>query len=466
MAQPIPIDLLKRLRAETFRIPRPAFVLTALLLLASVLPGVPARAAAPEPREARLANGIRVLLAPDPEAASVDVATWHFAGSGRETAAQSGASFLLERLALSGAWSPAARRALQAVEAAGGTHGSFTTPDYSSFHETLPPEALGAALRLEAARLAPPELTDALLSRERRAAREALARIGDGGPVGRALQMLYSEVFGAHAYARQVTGDPAARDAMTAVALRGYAAARYAAPSSRITIVGRFDPDSALAAVRRAAGTATRRSASLAPAAAPAVQTTPQRVVVASEGRYPMLAAAWRLPGATDSARVVFPILARLLMQGPGSHLVRDLVVQPGAPCLRLEGSVAEREQATLLYFVAALRENADSAAVEAAVLDAAGRIGREPIAAEDFERARREVELEQRLERQTARGRAQALGSSWMETGDWRAADRDLERLASLTAEDVRAVAARVLTQPAFTAVWIMPGAAGGSSR
>ena len=432
-----------------------------VIVMALALHASSAGADAPKPREVRLANGIRALLAPDPAAAAVDVATWHPAGSNWETSATSGASFLLERLALSGAWNPASARALAALETEGGSHGSFTTPDYSSFHETVPPEALGVALRLEAARLAAPEITEARLARERRAARESLVRIGDGGPVGRALQSLYSEVFGDHPYARQVTGDSAARDAITAPALRAYASAHYGPPHSSITVVGRFDPDSALAQLRRTVGAVARRAGTPPRATPPRPQSAPQRALVTSEGRLAILAAAWRLPGGADSARAAFPLIANLLVQGPGSRLVRDLVNQQGAPVLRLEGAIAQRAGATLIYFVAALRENADSAAVGAAVLDAARRIAEEAVPAEELERARREVELDLLVERQTVRGRAQALGSAWMNQGSWEAAGADLARARTLSAEDVRAIAARVLTPAAFTAVWIVPDAA-----
>jgi zinc protease len=410
-----------------------------------------------EPREVRLANGVRVLLVPDPTAAAVDVATWHPAGSVWETANTSGASYLLERLALTGAWSAASARALAAVETQGGAKGTYTTPDFSSFHETVPAEALGAALRLEASRLTAPEITAARLAREQRAARESQARVEGGGPIGRALQNLYSEVFGSHPYSRQVTGDPAARDAITLPALKAYASSHYGPPATAVTVVGRFDADSALAELRRTIGAAARRPMSPKRSPAPVAQSRLQRVDVTAEGRFPILAAAWRLPGARDSARAVFPVLAHLLVQGAGSKLVRELVNQPGAPALRLEGALAPRADATLLYFVAALREGADTSAVGTRVLEAAQEIAT-GVTPEEVERARREVELDLRIDRQTVRGQAQALGTAWMSSGSWKDADDDLAMLASLDAETVKRVASRLLQPDAFTAVWIVP--------
>lgn len=434
-----------------------------ILIVAALLASGAGSTAAAEPREVQLANGIRALLVPDPNAAAVDVATWHRAGIAAETPGQSGASYLLERLALSGAWSPAAARALGSLRTEGGTHGSVTTPDYSSFHETLPPEALGAALRLQAARLSPPQITDAQLARERRLAAETLRRLGDGGPVGRALARLYAEAFQGHPYARRLTGDPA-RDTLAAAGLKAFARARYGPPETRVTIVGRFDPDSALVLLRRTVGAVPRRAVRTARAQPPSGGA--RRVEVMGEGSLPILAAAWRLPGGADSARATFPVLSNLLLRDPLSTLQRELATGPSAPFLRLEGAIAEREGATLLYFVAVVKENADTALVGAAVLEAARRLAEREVTPEELERARRQVELARLEERQTTRGRAQALGSAWMVNGSWQAEGELLARVREVTAGEVREAAARVLKPDAFTAVWIMPDPARRGER
>jgi predicted Zn-dependent peptidase len=132
----------------------------------------------------------------------------------------------------------------------------------------------------------------------------------------------------------------------------------------------------------------------------------------------------------------------------------------PSAPFLRLDGSIAERGDATLLYFVAVLRTNADTAAVGAAVREAAALLGRQEVQADELEGARNQVELARLQERQTARGRAHALGTAWMVNGTWRAADDDLVRVRELSAAAVRETAARLLTPNVFTSVWLMPGA------
>jgi zinc protease len=83
-----------------------------------------------------------------------------------------------------------------------------------------------------------------------------------------------------------------------------------------------------------------------------------------------------------------------------------------------------------------------------------------EPAASFELERLKNEIELQEMTERQTARGRAFALGSAWAVRGTWQAADLDLERLHRLTAADVQTVADRVMRIENWGAVWVWPGA------
>jgi zinc protease len=177
-----------------------------------------------------------------------------------------------------------------------------------------------------------------------------------------------------------------------------------------------------------------------------------------------LLVGGWRGPGGTDSARVVLPVLSRLLSQGPRSALSRVLVAGDPAPCLRIEGAVSARANASVLYFLAVVRDAADSAVIDSAVSATARQLATAPVADEDLERAKTEVELRLLDDRQTARGRALALGTAWSTTGNWESADEDLRRLRALTAEDVRAAAERLLKPESYVTVWMAPANAGGA--
>ena len=105
----------------------------------------------------------------------------------------------------------------------------------------------------------------------------------------------------------------------------------------------------------------------------------------------------------------------------------------------------------------------ADSAAVERTLLEAAKGAARSAPETFELERARRQLVSAAWFGLQTARQRGQALGEAEMLSGDAGAAARRLDDLLKVTPEDLRRVAARVMTDPARATVWMLPSGAGG---
>ena len=116
----------------------PRVVAAALLVVPALL--ACAAAAAPALRDYRLANGLRVILSPDPHANVADVASWYDAGTRFEPTGSSGVTQLVERMLFAGPATGAGARLRAAVDERGGLASTLGTPDVSSFYTTLPPE--------------------------------------------------------------------------------------------------------------------------------------------------------------------------------------------------------------------------------------------------------------------------------------------------------------------------------------
>ncbi len=80
------------------------------------------------------------------------------------------------------------------------------------------------------------------------------------------------------------------------------------------------------------------------------------------------------------------------------------------------------------------------------------------------MERARRRLETARAFDLQTARQRGQWLGEAEMLAGDAATATRWLDALGRVTPDDLRRVAARVMTDAARATVWLLPAGAGGA--
>src|SRR5437867_10655267 len=111
----------------TGRRPRAALARRCVLALALLgwAPAGAAQEAPPAVQSAKLKIGLRVLLAPDTLAASVDVAVWYRAGTRYEAAGMSGITHLMERWMFRGSPHHKAGEHLRLVRAEGGSASTF-----------------------------------------------------------------------------------------------------------------------------------------------------------------------------------------------------------------------------------------------------------------------------------------------------------------------------------------------------
>jgi zinc protease len=156
--------------------------------------------------------------------------------------------------------------------------------------------------------------------------------------------------------------------------------------------------------------------------------------------------------------------MSALLWRGSSARLSQRLV--GGTQLARFAQTGRDgRRHATVFWAAAAPRSAADSAAVEHELIAEIERLATEPVSGEELDRARRQLEVGLLLARQSARDRGQVLGASSMLTGDQSDADRQLDRLRTLTPADLQKAASRTLVASRRAVVWETPAPAGTES-
>jgi zinc protease len=113
----------------------------------------------PDLHRAILSNGLRVLLAPDPNTPVVGVAVHVDVGFRSEPEGRTGFAHLFEHLMFQGSESLEKLAHFRHVQGSGGVFNGSTHQDYTDYFEVLPAAALERALFLEADRLRAPKLT-------------------------------------------------------------------------------------------------------------------------------------------------------------------------------------------------------------------------------------------------------------------------------------------------------------------
>lgn len=435
--------------------PWPALaVLLAAMALAAAVPA--AHAGPLDATRVTLKNGMRVVLAPDSLATAVDVAVWFPSGARHEKPAQAGLALLAARLGFrNGANDPLAPLA---AEGGGGT--LVATPDLTSFSATVPASALERALAFVAERMPGKATAAADLAAERAALRAEAAR-SERTPVARGLARLWAAAWPGHPYARTGAAPSPGADALTPADVDAWRRTRFVASSAVLTVAGAFSRDSALAMIRRRFEGLPRVSAPVAPvAAAPRAGT---RGVARIESQARLYLVGWRGPGAGDPDAPALELLAAWLGGSPESQLANSLVTEWHLAVAAQAGFTAQKD-GSLLWTMAVVPPGSDSSAVETTLLDAATAVAKSAPEPFELERARRQLEAAALFALQTARQRSQALGEAELLGGDAAAAARRLDALHRLTPDDLRRVAARVMTDAGRATVWMLPAADTGT--
>lgn len=251
-------------------------------------------AALPPAETTTLKNGLRIVLAPDPEAQAVDVAVWYATGSRLEKPGRSGITHLFERLMFHGTEAAGANDYRRLLTSEGATVNTLTSPDYTSFFATVPPNAVELALRLEAERMSKLRITSADVETEGAFALGERRVFLEMNPVGRGVEKLYATAFPGHGYGRPVIGTETDLASITLDDALEYYRDRYAPGNAVLTVVGRFEPRATLLAIRRHFDPLPRRGT---PVSRPAPPGPPQpRAADRIPGRTPLLLAGWRAP--------------------------------------------------------------------------------------------------------------------------------------------------------------------------
>ncbi len=441
------------------RIPRSClFVRSALpsvlLLLAALVPS--AHADGLQSKRVTLANGLRVVFAPDANATAVDVALWFPAGTRHERSTQAGLALISARLAFRGG----ADDPLAPLAATGGTGSVVVTPDYTSWWTTVPSEGLDDAVAFLASRMKATPTTPTALAAELSAIQADRAR-ADRTPVARGIAKLWSAAWPAHPYAATGAPPSAGADALKPADVDGWRRARHAPAGAVITVAGAFDADSALARIR--AGFEKLPKGSTPTTAAATAPRAAQRANDFVDLPARLCLVGWRGPGVGDADAPALELLATWLGGGPSSRLPTALVRDWNLAVTAQAGFTAQRD-GSLLWTLAVVPPGVDSVAVERTLLDAAGAAIRRELEAFELDRARRQTVATAGFALQTARQRAQALGEAELLVGDAAVAARRYEAIGKLTSADVRRAAERVMTDAGRATVWLVPSTKGGA--
>jgi len=346
----------------------------------------------------RLANGLRVIVAPDHLAPVVAINIWYVVGSRHEQPGRTGFAHLFEHFMFQGSRHVTKAEHFSIIQAAGGVNNATTYFDRTNYFETLPSHQLDLALWLEADRMA--TLLDALdqenLDNQREVVKNEKRQSYDNRPYGTFYEKLMAAVFpDDHPYHHTPIGSMEDLDAASVDDVISFFRTWYAPNNAVLSIVGDVDEEEAHAAAARYFGPIAANPDIVQPAPDPIAPLIGHelREVVPDAVPLTRVYLGFRCPPFGSAEFDALEVASQILAGGRGSRLYRRLVRERRIAQDVTAFGLPLVDGASFFGGWVTVRPESDEEACEEAFLAELQRLVDEPVTDDELARARALIE-------------------------------------------------------------------------
>ncbi len=405
-----------------------------------------------------LANGLEVILSPDPSVPVVSVNVWYHVGSGHETYGKSGFAHLFEHMMFQGSKHVGEDKHFDLLKTIGVTEVNGTTnPDRTNYYETVPSNQLETALWLESDRMGyllqppvgktgkPVEFKDSLAN-QIEVVRNERRQNYDNQPYGKIRFALSAAMYPEkHPYRYLTIGRHEDLAAASVADVQNFFKTWYVPANATIAIVGDFDVAATKQLVEKWFGKFPK-SAKPKPVTVPAPTIKSTEIAVDdSFAKLRRVQFVWHSPANYGEGDAELDFVAQALGREGTGRLFKALVYdRPLAQSVSaFQGGSTFSGQ---FQIAVTLRPEANLDEVKKIVAAEVAKIVKDPLTEKEFSRviAGNEDGTIRGLE--TTMGRAQLLQTYNHFLGDPNRITWDLDRYRKTTLDKIRATAAKYL--------------------
>ena len=413
-----------------------------------------------------LPNGLTVIVKPDRRAPTAVHMLWVRVGAMDEVDGTSGVAHVLEHMMFKGTPELGVGEFSRRVAALGGRENAFTARDYTGYFQQIPAGRLEDVMKLEADRFARNQWADEEFRKEIEVVKEERRLRTEDSPRALLYEQLNAAAFIASPYRRPIVGWMSDLDAMTPADVRAFYQQWYTPANAAVVVAGDVD----VAEVRRLAekyyGPVPARAVPpRKPRAEPAQQGI-RRIEFKAPAEQAYVGLAFKVPQLTtfepsaeaDDA-LALTVLSAVLDGYTGARLGRALEQGPDRVADSAgawNGLWGRGPQLFVLDGVPAPGKTPEQ--VEAALREQVARVAREGVTEAELNRVKTRWVAGEVYKLDSVMNQARELGSQWALGLPLDAAERLIQRLRAVTAQQVQAVAAKYFGDDRLTVAVLRP--------
>ena len=406
--------------------------------------------------EYRLANGMQVLLYPDPAKPTVTVNVTYKVGSRHENYGETGMAHLLEHLIFKGSKnhpSPDKEFARRGFRNNGTT--SFDRTNYFSTFQASD-DNLRWALDWKADAMVNSFIAKKDLDSEMTVVRNEY-EMGENSPFRVSYQRLLGAAFNWHNYGNAPIGNRSDIENVRIENLQAFYRLYYQPDNAVLTVAGKFDVDQTLSWIAETFGKIPRPTRELPPLwTVEPTQDGERSFVVRRKGDVQLVLVAYRIPSLLSDSGAAINAAADILGDTPNGRLHRELV-QTGLAAQVFGWSLQQRDPGLAIFGAVVKQGDPVEPVRDRLITIVETTFAGQPVTDAEMNRVRQENETA--FERTLADPQQFGVAlSEYIAAGDWRLYFLARDQIARLPAQEVARQAARYFRRDNRTVGLFLP--------
>ncbi|MGM0594139.1 MAG: M16 family metallopeptidase [Pseudomonadota bacterium] len=412
--------------------------------------------------EYRLDNGMQLIVRENHRAPVVVSQIWYKVGASYEHIGITGVSHVLEHMMFKGTDKYPAGEFSRIIAANGGKENAFTGRDYTSYFQQLEKSRLPIAFELEADRMRNLQLPPEEFVKEANVVMEERRLRTEDKPTALTYEKFMATAFHVNPYHNPVIGWMDDLENLTVADLESWYRTWYAPNNATLVVAGDVEPEAVYALAREHfGGIEPSRLPQQKPRREPEQQGE-RRITVEQPAELPMLLMGYKVPVLRTADEpwkaYALEVLAHILDGGDSARISRELVrgEELAASAGVSYDLLARHDSLLLLQGTPAQQRRVDE--LEAALRMQIDRLHNTPVSQEELDRVKAQVTAAKVYELDSIFYQAMQLGMLETVGLDWREAERYVERINAVTAEQIRHVAREFLRPERLTIATLAP--------
>ena len=407
--------------------------------------------------EATLSNGLKVIILENHKVPQATFLTVYRVGSRNEETGKTGLSHMLEHMMFKGTDKVGSEEFSRIIQENGGEDNAFTSNDFTGYFESLNSDRVQVVLDLESDRMANLLLKEDDFIPERSVVMEERRLRTDDNPRAVLLEQLEATAFQIQPYRWPTIGWMEDIERFTITDLKRYHEKYYVPANAFVVVVGDVGAKELVAKLERSFGSIRSGTAPEQKRDLDGRQLGERRIIVKKEAQLPSIVMAYHVPNIRENDSYVLEVIASLLAAGDSSRLHRSLVREKQlALSIDADHSLLSRDP-SLFSVSADPLPGKEPQEVEKALDVEIDRLHKELVSDRELEKAKNQLEAAFVFGQDSLFFQAVML-AQYEVTAGWRLIDDYVPSIRTVSAEDVKRVAATYLVPDNRTVATLIP--------